>query len=104
MIRHQEIHDVVMTIPHGRVSTYGAVARRVGGCTARLVGYALSSLPTGSRVPWHRVVNAQGRISLPGEAGQRQRELLESEGVAFDDAGAIDLDRHGWSAASSQSA
>lgn len=93
-----------MTIPYGCVSTYGAIARRVGGCTARMVGYALSSLPEGSTVPWHRVVNAQGHISLPGETGQRQRDRLESEGVGFDTEGAIDLDRHGWSAIASQSA
>jgi methylated-DNA-protein-cysteine methyltransferase-like protein len=60
---------------------------------ARWVGGAMAHCPAG--VPWHRVVNAQGRISdRPGAT--RQRPLLEEEGVAFDDRGRIDLDRFRW--------
>jgi methylated-DNA-protein-cysteine methyltransferase related protein len=98
-VRHQLIHEVVRKIPSGRVSTYGAVARRAGGCTPRLVGFALAALPTGSGVPWHRVINREGRISLPGETGLRQRTLLEAEGIEFGDSGAVDLVRFGWSSA-----
>jgi len=61
---------------------------------ARTVGWALRALPAGSDVPWHRVVNAKGGISL--HDGARQRQLLEAEGVEFDDTGKIDLARFGW--------
>jgi len=94
---HARIHRVVSRIPRGRVATYGQVARLAGlGRQARLVGYAMHALPTGSRVPWQRVVNARGEISLPGSSATRQRSLLENEGVRFDGRGRIDLDRFLW--------
>ena len=74
-------------IPRGRVATYGQIARLAGlGGQARRVGYALAALPSGSRVPWHRVVNAAGRISpRSGDRGMEtlQRRMLEREGVVF---------------------
>jgi methylated-DNA-protein-cysteine methyltransferase-like protein len=82
------------------VATYGQVAAVAGlPRQARLVGYALHALPDHSRLPWHRVINAQGRISLGrgipgGELSQRFR--LEAEGVEFDPSGRIRLDRFGW--------
>ncbi len=65
---------------------------------ARLVGYALHNLPDGSDVPWHRVVNARGEISLDVEfgAGRFQRNLLEAEGVCFDERGRIDPGRYAF--------
>ena len=94
---HGRIHTVVSRIPRGRVATYGQIARLAGlRGQARLVGYAMHALPADSRVPWQRVVNAQGAISLPGKSAIRQRELLESEGVRFDARGRIDLDRFLW--------
>lgn len=78
------------------MTTYGAVARRLGGCNPRVVGNAMAGLPAGAGVPWHRVVNAQGRISVPGATGARQRELLEAEGIEFDTRGRIDFARYGW--------
>lgn len=94
---HSRIHKVVARIPRGRVATYGQVARLAGlAGQARLVGYAMAALPTGTRVPWQRVVNAQGAISLPGKSAERQRKLLEEEGVRFDARGRIDLDRFLW--------
>jgi methylated-DNA-protein-cysteine methyltransferase-like protein len=65
---------------------------------ARQVGYALHALPEGSDVPWQRVVNARGEISLrfPPEFEAIQRTLLEQEGVAFNQLGRIDLQRFGW--------
>ena len=94
---HSRIHKVVSRIPRGRVATYGQVARLAGlAGQARLVGYAMAALPTGTRVPWQRVVNAQGAISLPGKSAERQRSLLEREGVRFDARGRIDLDRFLW--------
>lgn len=89
---HVRIHEVVSRIPRGRVATYGQVARLAGlPGQARLVGYALHALPAGTSVPWQRVVNAQGAISTPGGPDNRQRRLLESEGVRFDDRGRIAL-------------
>lgn len=97
---HARIHRVVSRIPRGRVATYGQVARLANlPGQARLVGYAMSALPAGSRVPWHRVVNARGEVSArsdgsPGAAVQRVR--LEREGVRFDRHGRIGLARFRW--------
>jgi methylated-DNA-protein-cysteine methyltransferase-like protein len=94
---HARIYKAVSRIPRGRVATYGQIARLAGlSGQARLVGYAMHALPTGSRVPWQRVINARGEISLPGSSAARQRELLEREGVRFDAKGRIDLDRFLW--------
>jgi methylated-DNA-protein-cysteine methyltransferase-like protein len=91
---------VVARIPPGRVATYGQVATLAGlPGHARLVGYALHGLPGESALPWHRVVNAQGRISQrsePGPSEGLQRHLLEEEGVQFDERDRIDLRRYGW--------
>ncbi len=97
---YAKIYAVVRKIPRGRVATYGQVARLAGlPGHARQVGYAMAALPSGTVVPWHRVINAQGRVSPrragPG-AGVRQRQLLEREGVAFGPRGAVSLDRYRW--------
>jgi methylated-DNA-protein-cysteine methyltransferase-like protein len=79
--------------------TYGDVAHLAGfEGQARLVGYALSALPTRTAVPWHRVVNREGRVSRRATPGAEldQRLLLETEGVRFDARGRIALDRFGW--------
>ena len=97
---HARIHEVVRRIPRGRVATYGQIALLAGlGRQARLVGYALNALPRGTVVPWHRVINARGRISArAGEpAGSViQRLRLESEGVEFDARGQVPLERFRW--------
>lgn len=92
------IRQCVQQIPRGKVSTYGEIAKLSGFIgLARMVGYALHNTPPESGIPWHRVVNAQGRISLPkhtrGHA--RQRKLLVREGIAFSD-DKIDLVTFGW--------
>lgn len=91
----QDILRVVRRIPKGRVATYGEVARLAGmPGHARQVGYALAGLsdPSGpASVPWQRVINARGEISLPGEAGEVQRALLRAEGVKLDARGRVDL-------------
>jgi methylated-DNA-protein-cysteine methyltransferase-like protein len=90
---------VVRRIPRGRVASYGQVARLAGlPGRARQVGYAMHALPSGTRVPWHRVVNAQGRISLRRRPGAEltQRMLLEREGVRFGPGGRIVLARFGF--------
>jgi methylated-DNA-protein-cysteine methyltransferase-like protein len=96
----QKIYAVVRRIPRGRVATYGQVARLAGlGGHARQVGYALAALPEAQKdLPWHRVINAQGRVSLRGEPGwdDVQRQLLRREGVAFDADGRTSLARFQW--------
>jgi len=98
---YQRIYAVVRRIPRGRVATYGQVATVAGlPGRARQVGYALAALRSGSAVPWHRVINAQGRLSLERTApggGVVQRQRLEREGVAFD-GGRVSLERFGWKA------
>lgn len=91
------IHAVVREIPHGKVASYGQVARIAGhGIQARQVGYALASLKSGAEVPWQRVINSQGRISLPGVGGAIQRNLLLEEGIEFDEKDRVDFNRFGW--------
>jgi methylated-DNA-protein-cysteine methyltransferase-like protein len=90
------IYAAVRRIPRGRVATYGDVAAAAGlEGHARQVGYALHDLPSGSNVPWHRVINAKGEISVrsAGDSHELQRLLLEAEGVEFDLAGRVDLKR-----------
>ena len=94
---YQQIYEVVRLIPEGKVTTYGTIGRIVG-CSARQVGYAMASSPPKKGIPWQRVVNRQGCISLRnhGSPDQRQRILLEEEGIDFDHKGRIDLNRFLW--------
>ena len=97
--RYADFYAVVEKVPYGRVATYGQIAALAGyPGQARQVGYALHALPEGSPLPWHRVVNARGEVSLRSEAGWEgyQRHLLGEEGVAFDARGRIDLARFRW--------
>ena len=98
---YERIWSVVRRIPRGRVATYGQVARIAGRPRQpRMVGYALHALPDAlaTAVPWQRVINAQGRISLRRFAGSDavQRKLLEREGVVFDARARVDFERFGW--------
>lgn len=96
---YERIYAVTRQIPPGKVSTYGQIAAIVGGgCSARQVGYAMAALRADDRsVPWQRVINRQGQISLrPGQGGAIQRELLAAEGVAFDAQARVDFNRFGW--------
>ena len=93
---YERIFAVVRQIPSGKVASYGQIAKIVGDCDARMVGYALAGLKEGTDVPWQRVVNASGKVSLPGEGGFIQRKKLVEEGVEFDDKGRIDLNKYGW--------
>ena len=95
---YQRIYAVVRQIPVGKVATYGQIARIVGDCTPRMVGYAMSATPKDSAVPWQRVINVQGKIS-PHGAGfgtELQRALLQEEGIVFDSQGRTDFDLFGW--------
>ena len=100
MSTYQRFYDVVRTIPRGRVTSYGVVARMAGlPGHARQVGYALAALPDEHDIPWHRVVNVRGEIS-PRRGGrayeQIQRILLEDEGIVFTARGRVDLTVVGW--------
>ena len=89
---------ILRQLPPGRVVTYGAVAAMAGNPrAARQVARVLHALAEKESLPWHRVVNAQGRISLrPGRGRELQRALLEEEGIEFDAGGTIDLRRFQW--------
>ena len=95
---YDRIYAAVRRVPRGRVATYGQIAAlaQLPG-HARQVGYALHALKSSTSVPWQRVINAKGMISLgPVRGGVSQRMLLESEGVAFDVAGRVSLRKFGW--------
>jgi methylated-DNA-protein-cysteine methyltransferase related protein len=93
------VWQIVAKVPVGKVVTYGQIAAMLGNPrAARTVGWALHSLPDNTDLPWHRVINSQGRISTDcGEHSPNlQRYLLEKEGVIFDAKGHVDLDVHQW--------
>jgi methylated-DNA-protein-cysteine methyltransferase related protein len=106
------VWEIVRQIPVGKVATYGQIARLIpppGGMNlksyqafgARWVGGAMAACPEG--VPWQRVINSQGKISLNRASGSEdQRTLLEDEGVAFDQHDRIDLKLYGWEGPSSE--
>ena len=90
---------MVALIPPGAVATYGDVARQAGlPGAARRVGRALRGLPADTRIPWHRVINAQGRLSLPrGSAALlTQRARLEAEGISLLDGTKVSLATYRW--------
>lgn len=95
---YQRIYALVRQIPPGKVATYGQIARLVGGCTPRMVGYAMAAVPNGSDVPWQRVINSKGGVSpRANPIGEiTQRMLLEEEGVVFNDQDRTDLKLFGW--------
>jgi methylated-DNA-protein-cysteine methyltransferase related protein len=97
---YEAIYGLVKQIPRGQVATYGQIAEILGLYgRARQVGYALFQVAPGSDVPWHRVVNAQGKISRsPMRQGNDdlQRILLEREGIAFDPQEKLNLSRYRW--------
>jgi methylated-DNA-protein-cysteine methyltransferase-like protein len=101
---NRRVWSVVRRIPAGRVASYGQIARLIpppegvdqesySAFGARWVGSAMARCP--DDVPWQRVINAKGEIS-PRPGAERQRHLLEAEGVVFDERGRVDLGRFGW--------
>ena len=95
---HQNVWKVVSEIPSGLVLTYGELARLSGmPRAARRVSQALRRAPRGIRLPWHRVINSQGKISFPEDSSgwQQQKDLLEEEGVVFLN-GKVDLECFGY--------
>lgn len=93
---NERVYDIVRQIPRGKVATYGQIARLIGHPkSARVVGWALHNNPDSNNIPCHRVVNSQGKISSGYAFGgpNVQRELLENEGIVFDQFGKIDLEK-----------
>lgn len=94
-----EVYRIVRLCPRGRVVSYGGVAAMAGKPrAARAVGAALRGLPDESGVPWWRVINSSGAISMRdiGHGPAIQRALLEREGVRFDAHGRIAWEAYGW--------
>ena len=90
------VWQIVHGIPQGKVTTYGQVARLAGmPGHSRLVGRILAQLPADTSLPWHRVVNSQGRITNPGR--KRQQKRLEDEGITLIN-GRVNLKVYGWDA------
>ena len=98
------VWDLVRRIPRGRVATYGQIALMLPppmgvdieayrAFAPRWVGGAMANCP--DDVPWQRVINSKGEIS-PRPGAQRQRELLEEEGVVFNEKNRVDLKKFGW--------
>jgi methylated-DNA-protein-cysteine methyltransferase-like protein len=96
----ERIYAEVRKVPRGKVATYGQIAMLAGlEGQARQVGYAMAAVPSSSAIPWHRVINAEGRVSMRSEGPGGtiiQQQLLEREGVAFDAGGRVSLARFGW--------
>lgn len=102
---NNEVWKIVLEIPEGKVATYGQIASIVKkpeniadniyrSFSSRWVGAAMAVCP--DNVPWHRVVNSQGKISIRGEGSIIQKQRLEAEGVIFDEKGRINLKRYQW--------
>ncbi|MFB9216891.1 MGMT family protein [Vibrio sinaloensis] len=92
-----QIFAVIHQIPRGKVTTYGEIAKLAGyPGYARHVGKALGNLPAESTLPWHRVINSQGKISLKGEDLVRQRTLLIEEEVEVSITGKVKLNKYKW--------
>ncbi len=99
---YHRVYAVVRRIPHGKVTSYGRIAGMLGAPNAaRAVGYALRAHKDDDHteeIPWHRVVNSQGRISIVNRehGAKEQAKLLRAEGIAVDDKLRINLDIYLW--------
>lgn len=87
------IIEIALSIPKGKVSTYGQIAALAGNAlAARIVVRILHTMSEKKRIPWYRIVNSKGKISLPKGGGyELQKQMLEAEGVEFDKNDKIDF-------------
>jgi methylated-DNA-protein-cysteine methyltransferase-like protein len=93
----QKVFEAIKRIPRGKVATYGLIATTAGNPRgARQVVRILHTQSEKHDLPWHRVINSKGTISLTGEGYRIQRQLLEKEGVIFDTKDKIDFGRYLW--------
>jgi len=101
----QQVWQLVRQIPRGKVATYGQIALMIPppmgvdfdtykAFSPRWVGSAMAACP--DDVPWQRVINSQGKISPRPGGAEKQRLLLEQEGVEFDAKDRVDLKKYGW--------
>ncbi len=89
------IYSLIRQIPVGQVASYGMIASLLPGVTARIVGFATAATPEGENIPWHRVINSQGKVSeRPGAA--RQVARLQDEGIIFNKSGKLDWQQYRW--------
>jgi methylated-DNA-protein-cysteine methyltransferase-like protein len=95
---YERVVKLIRSIPDGNVATYGQIADYAGNPkAAREVAYILHSSSDKEKLPWHRVINSKGGISLkPGRGYELQKKMLEDEGVVFGDEGRVDLVRFRW--------
>jgi methylated-DNA-protein-cysteine methyltransferase related protein len=94
-----QVYALVRACPPGRVTTYGWLGAAVGYPRgARMIGWIMNETPKGASVPAQRVINSKGELSGSWAFGQRgrMRELLEHEGIVFNEAGRVDMKRFGW--------
>lgn len=94
----EKIWQIVHQIPRGKVASYGQVAKLADlPGYARYVGATMKKLPEGSKLPWHRVVNSQGKLSFPRDSQkyQTQKKMLESEGIVFIN-GRFPMGKYAW--------
>jgi len=96
---HEKVIEVIKSVPRGKVVTYGSVAAYAGSPrAARQVVRILHSSSEKHDLPWHRVINREGKISLrPGQGYELQKSLLEKEKIVFGPKDSVDLDRYLWS-------
>lgn len=94
----KRIIDLIRSIPEGRVTSYGNLATMAGNrSAARQVARILHTYSTKLQLPWHRVVNKDGMITIANEFGRaEQRALLESEGISFTSSGTVDMNEYMW--------
>ncbi len=98
---YQQIYALVRQVPPGKVVSYGQIAKMTGGCSARMVGFAMAALKHSREiedVPWQRVINSRGTCSVFGDGigNSLQEQLLLSEGVSFDKSGKVSAFEHWW--------
>ena len=102
---YEQVWNLVRKIPHGKVAAYGQIALMIPPPNGvefeaykafgpRWVGGAMAACP--DDVPWQRVINSQGKISPRPGGAEKQRQLLEQEGVEFDAKDRVDLKKYGW--------
>lgn len=96
---YERIYALTHQVPAGSVATYGQIAMVGNIPSPRIAGYAMAAVPSGSDVPWQRIINSQGKISSRSDSGgpdHRQRRLLIAEGVIFNASGRVDFKQVGW--------
>ncbi|MBD3255657.1 MAG: DNA methyltransferase [Candidatus Lokiarchaeota archaeon] len=94
----ERIKNFIKIVPRGKIATYGQIASYAGNPrAARLVSWILHSSSKKYHLPWYRIVNNKGKISLPkGKGYHRQKKLLEQEGILFQEDDVIDLSKFKW--------